>query len=210
MIPIKIQCGCGQKYAFEVEPVNGQVPAPVACPVCGMDGTAAANAAIAQSLGAQPVASAVGQGPLHVAAAAPVITRAAARPRVTQLPGQIDRSQAEHEARAQMLWGDPPHEVTKFLMIHGFSYEEAAGLVQEMYKERLATIRGRGITKIVVGILLIFVPIVAWFVLPSMNYFWIRIFVAAVAVGLLGLGLLINGIWMLVAPRGEEGNAAGQ
>jgi hypothetical protein len=206
-LSIKIQCGCGQKYAFEVEPVNGQVPAPVACPVCGADGTAAANAAIAQSLAAQPATAAPTQGSLHVAAA-PV--RAAARPRVTQLPGQIDRSQVEHEARAKMLWGDPPHEVTKYLMIQGFSYEEAAELVQAMYKERLATIRGRGITKIVVGILLIFVPIITWFTLPVDSYFWMRIFVGAVAVGIGGLGLLINGIWMLAAPKREEGDAAGQ
>jgi len=24
-LPIKIQCGCGQKYAFDVEPVNGRM-----------------------------------------------------------------------------------------------------------------------------------------------------------------------------------------
>ncbi|HXT12373.1 MAG TPA: hypothetical protein VN873_12485 [Candidatus Angelobacter sp.] len=54
MIPIKIQCGCGQKYAFEVEPVNGQMAAAIACPVCGADGTTDANQMIAQTLGAQP------------------------------------------------------------------------------------------------------------------------------------------------------------
>lgn len=54
MIPVKIQCGCGQKYAFEVEPVNGQMAATVACPVCGMDGTAAANQVLAQTLAGLP------------------------------------------------------------------------------------------------------------------------------------------------------------
>jgi hypothetical protein len=47
MIPIKIQCGCGQKYVFDVEPVDGRMACAVACPVCGADGTAAADAAIA-------------------------------------------------------------------------------------------------------------------------------------------------------------------
>jgi hypothetical protein len=51
MLPIKIQCGCGQKYAFDVEPVNGQMPYTVACPVCGVDGTEAANSALAQTMG---------------------------------------------------------------------------------------------------------------------------------------------------------------
>lgn len=43
MIPVKIYCDCGQKYAFEVEPANGLMPAKVACPVCGRDGTDDAN-----------------------------------------------------------------------------------------------------------------------------------------------------------------------
>jgi len=51
MIPIKIQCGCGQKYSFEVEPVRGCIAYAVACPVCGAEGTAAANAAIANHEG---------------------------------------------------------------------------------------------------------------------------------------------------------------
>ncbi|MGO9584883.1 MAG: hypothetical protein ACLP2Y_01565 [Limisphaerales bacterium] len=53
MVAIKIICGCGQKYAFNVYPLNGRMPAPVQCPVCGMDGTAIANEAIARTLGAQ-------------------------------------------------------------------------------------------------------------------------------------------------------------
>ena len=54
MMPIKIQCGCGQKYSFEVEPVGNRMPAPIACPVCHADGTAAANDIIAQSSPATP------------------------------------------------------------------------------------------------------------------------------------------------------------
>jgi hypothetical protein len=50
MVALKIICGCGQKYAFNVYPLNGRMPAPVQCPVCGMDGTAAANEAIARAL----------------------------------------------------------------------------------------------------------------------------------------------------------------
>jgi len=55
MVAIKIICGCGQKYAFDVYPLNGRMPAPVQCPVCGMDGTAVANEVIARTLGAQLV-----------------------------------------------------------------------------------------------------------------------------------------------------------
>lgn len=50
MVPIKIECECGQHYAFDVEPVNGRMPARVACPTCGIDGTDAANGHIARSI----------------------------------------------------------------------------------------------------------------------------------------------------------------
>src|SRR5438445_20164 len=50
MIPIKIQCGCGEKYAFEVEPIGQSMVWAVQCPVCGADGTTAANQTIAQYL----------------------------------------------------------------------------------------------------------------------------------------------------------------
>jgi tetratricopeptide (TPR) repeat protein len=49
-IPVKIYCVCGQKYSFEVQPVAGRVPFPVACPACGQDGTHQANQVIARTL----------------------------------------------------------------------------------------------------------------------------------------------------------------
>ncbi|HXR05064.1 MAG TPA: hypothetical protein VN836_10200 [Verrucomicrobiae bacterium] len=51
LIPIKIICPCGQKYAFDVSPVDGRMPAPIQCPRCGADGTAVANAIISLALG---------------------------------------------------------------------------------------------------------------------------------------------------------------
>lgn len=44
---LKLDCGCGERFAFDVEPVEGRMPAEVACPACGRDMTAAANAGIA-------------------------------------------------------------------------------------------------------------------------------------------------------------------
>jgi hypothetical protein len=49
MVPIKITCACGQKYAFEVHPQNGLMPAPVHCPVCRRDGTPDANRLLAET-----------------------------------------------------------------------------------------------------------------------------------------------------------------
>jgi len=45
---LKIVCQCGQKYKFDVEPVGGRMPFTVNCPVCQADGTATANARLAE------------------------------------------------------------------------------------------------------------------------------------------------------------------
>src|SRR4051812_44194264 len=85
MTAVKVECDCGQRYAFDVEPVHGRMPAPVACPTCGADGTPKANAILAQmpiavSRAITPVAV-----PLAVAARAPVAV-AARPPPMVQLP----------------------------------------------------------------------------------------------------------------------------
>jgi outer membrane protein assembly factor BamB len=46
---IKVQCGCGTRYSFEVEPRDGVMPFRVNCPACNADGTEAANQIIART-----------------------------------------------------------------------------------------------------------------------------------------------------------------
>ncbi len=53
-VPVKIVCSCGQKYAFDVYPLNGRMPSPIRCPVCGVDSTAVADEVIALALKAPP------------------------------------------------------------------------------------------------------------------------------------------------------------
>jgi hypothetical protein len=56
-VPVKIVCSCGQKYAFDVYPLNGRMPSPIKCPVCGVDGTAMADGIIALALKAPSLPS---------------------------------------------------------------------------------------------------------------------------------------------------------
>jgi hypothetical protein len=51
---LKVVCDCGQKYKFDVEPVNGLMPFKVACPTCGVDGTGRANVELAGILSSPP------------------------------------------------------------------------------------------------------------------------------------------------------------
>src|SRR5882762_828983 len=67
---IKILCGCGTKYKFDVEPVNGRMPIRVQCPSCNADGTTDANQIIAQKITYAPRPPVVLLEPSEVVAAA--------------------------------------------------------------------------------------------------------------------------------------------
>ena len=54
---IKLNCQCGTRFSFDVEPVNGRMPIRVACPSCGADGTDAANELIAKVAPAEAAAA---------------------------------------------------------------------------------------------------------------------------------------------------------
>jgi hypothetical protein len=221
MIPVKIECACGQHYAFDVEPVNGRMPAPVMCPACGADGSAAANEFIAQRLAA-PVAIAVPSQPSIPKPAIAAAASAARRGPAIPLPAQPDRTQLMFEARAKISWGDSPQEVLKYLMINGIPHEEANEFVNDLFDQRAAAIRSRGILYIFAGIGLVCVPIVMWFVAQRASevYNWghtshltsraMRGLLITIGIGLGGIGLLIKGLFMFFSPQSSSGDVAEQ
>ena len=212
MIPIKIQCGCGQRHAFEAETGVYLMPNAVACPVCGADGAAAANVIIARSLSAQSTVAAtpVDEPRVRVATPLPPVP-GAARLRAAPPPAlKINHTQAQHEAKAKIFWGDPPEEVIKYLKVQGFSYEEASGLVQAMFQERAVTIRANGIRKIVIGTGLVAVPLVTFFIFLSIGIIFMKLLALTIIVGLWGVWMLVNGIFMILAPKWERGDVADQ
>jgi hypothetical protein len=97
-IPVKIQCSCGQRYSFDVEPVDGHTPAPVCCPTCGADGTDAANESIASSLGSslQLHSAASANDALRISAAA---SAGSLSPRAGTLAPAAPRVQSQHPGR---------------------------------------------------------------------------------------------------------------
>jgi hypothetical protein len=229
MIAIKISCQCGQRYAFDAEPVNGHLTSAVACPVCGIDGTETANAFLAQNPPAPPAAAAAparmvrlrtaasadvappaAQATVVATSAPPAPDPVAAPRRPSRLPGQLDPEQAQHEARAKILWGDAVDDVIRFLMLHGFQPAEATSLVQELFKERAVTIRRNGMKKAVLGFVLMCVPVVAALAFLSMGFFPVKIFAFTVIVGLYGAYLLIKGTIMFLAPKSEPGDVSAQ
>ena len=209
VIPIKIQCGCGQRYAFEVEDAAELAPNSVACPVCGMDGTAAANAAIIQSQASPPaIAAAPPASPrIRLSVSTPSAPPPAAAPRRPR-PGQIEPEQAKHEARAKILWGDKPEAVTGYLLMQGFSREEASDLVRELFRERMATVRATGIKKIFVGSGMVALPIATTIIFLALGRFFLWIWACTIITGLSGAWMVLNGILMMVAPKSLAGDAS--
>jgi hypothetical protein len=208
LISVKIECACGQHYAFDVEPLNGRMPAPVACPACGADGSAAANQFIAQPLAA-PVA--VAAPPATASIPKPAIAPAAPSRRGSlPLPGQPDRTQIMFEARAKISWGDSPQEVLKYLMVNGFTYEEANEFVNDLFNQRAAAIRSNGIKYAFGGALLVCVPIGFWLICLHSGVLLPRTLVVTIAIGLIGLGVLIKGLFMIFAPKSTSGDVSEQ
>lgn len=220
MTSIKIECGCGQHYAFDVEPVNGLMPYTVACPVCGVDGTGAANEVIAQSVQPIAIAAAPMRVQLHAAPAAPAVRIAEppahvtpSAPRTTHtrtvlLPGQTDPGQVAHEARAKIFWGDPPQEVLKFLLINNVPRQEAMEIIRELTHERVVQMRKNGLIKIFSGILMVCVPIGGWF--GGMAMLSIKLFAVMIMLGLWGAYRLLKGTFMVVAPKAQQGDVSEQ
>jgi hypothetical protein len=216
MTSIKVQCDCGQRYAFDVEPIHGRMPYPVACPSCGTDGTFAANEIISQNLASTAAVPDEPAQATHTSEriAAPVVRMVGARPQAPTAvparlePGQVARPQAKLEARAKILWGDPEEDVVKFLMRQNISHENACEIVDELLDERAAAIRGNGLSKMITGGFMMCVPVVAWFSFMGIGFISFKIFGLTVAVGLWGVWRVLRGVMMFLSPRSEKGDVS--
>lgn len=265
MVPVKIECECGQRYAFDVEPTDGRMPGSIACPTCGADGTPAANQSItrhfATAAPATPMIRLIAPAPAQVAPAAPSIPVAptsapiglfpaapiasapaapvapipaaappsiqpirlsvtahpaarSAPPPSTSRPdprlGLVGREQAEHEARAKAMWGDAPEQITSYLMVQGYSRDEAMELTKVLVKERTSAVRANGIRKMLIGFGLVWVPVIALIIFLSIGYIPLKPMGAAILIGIYGAYLLLRGLLMAIAPKSEKGDVADQ
>lgn len=199
MMPVKIECECGQNYAFDVEPVDGRMPAAVSCPSCGADGTLAANDYISRQLA--PAATA---GPESVRG--PVrLARAQAHPTAPVPADDPERGKLVREAKAKMIGGESMEQVTAFLKVKGFNPAEAMELAYGFNKERVSIVRSNGVKKMIVGLLLIVVPLVVYLIFKSIGRFYIKSSIMAYIVGIIGAYMFVSGIIMVIAPKSEKG-----
>jgi hypothetical protein len=124
--------------------------------------------------------------------------------------GQVDREQAQHEARAKAMWGDTKDQITGYLLGQGFGYPEAQEIAEQLFKERASAVRANGIRKVIIGSGLVCVPIIALIIFLAIGVIPLKLLAITVMIGLYGLWLVINGILMAVAPKSERGDVADQ
>lgn len=185
------------------------MPQSIACPVCGMDGTEAANDYIQLS---PPVAPPRARVRVHPQKTAEVPAAAAQtgsfRRASNQRLGKVDTEQVKAEARAKLLWGDKKEEVLKLLMMNQFDAGEASDLLQEWMRERAATIRQRGTRRALIGVGLILIPLVTYLVMASIGLIFIKLLGATCVAGVYGAWLLLDGLVMVLSPKSERGDIA--
>jgi hypothetical protein len=106
MIPVKIICACGQKYAFDVEPVGVKMLVPVFCPSCAREGTRDAEQFIAKILNAktQPLPPPAVNTLLNSVALAPHFAQALKDAVVQELAAQRRELLAAQHAAAAALY----------------------------------------------------------------------------------------------------------
>ncbi len=127
---IKIQCGCGTKYKFDVEPVNGRMPVAAICPGCGANGTLDANQQIAEQSG--------GSLPSYAMATPTSSTSYGAAPAAVASPPTASgmRVSGAGQAFATLMQGEAPSA--------GVSKEVGKPLLQRttfFIKERIAVLK---------------------------------------------------------------------
>ena len=112
----------------------------------------------------------------------------------------------ETDARAKIFWGESPESVLSELQSKGLGSREALEMIEAIKKERQASIRSAGITKIIVGGLLLIVPVAAYFFFYAVRIIPLKLFGFTIAIGAYGVWKLINGTMNVFFPGAESGD----
>jgi len=170
---IKVQCPCGTRFEFEVEPVNGRMPMPINCPSCGADATGLANDIIRQqSASAAPASAPAGLRISHSAHPAPAAAHPAAAAVESDVP-HCFRHQSEPAAEACCVCGKPiclkcMEQFGHVCSVYCRQQAERKGIEVPVYGRQKNVVAGRTaalakvITFAVVGVVVVVVGLWFW------------------------------------------------
>lgn len=113
------------------------------------------------------------------------------------------------EARAKIIWGEPPEKVRAYLMSKNVGEKDATTLLDELEAERAASIRSDGFKKVALGTAMGAAPVAYYFVTHLWFDYWnLKFFAALVVLGALGVAKLTSGASMVLRPRAVRGDLA--
>jgi hypothetical protein len=112
------------------------------------------------------------------------------------------------DARAEITWGRPPQEVLALLQSKGIGDKDAFALLDQLMKERAASIRADGMKKSVIGALFVLAPVCYYFFSLWLGYWSIKLFAALIVLGFVGLAKLTSGLSMVLRPGGVTSDLA--
>jgi hypothetical protein len=90
----------------------------------------------------------------------------------------------------------------------GFSSDEANGVIASLLAQRAETVRKTGVHKIFLGSGMMCVPVIAFTAFKTIGFFPLKIFGAAIVVGVWGAWRVISGVVMMLSPKSEKGDVA--
>src|SRR6516225_7467091 len=113
--------------------------------------------------------------------------------KATHMNEAARRDQVESEARAKVIWGEDPDQALNFLRVNGFRDDEALAIVHDVLRERLAAVRGIGFRKIMIGLGLIAIPVVAWLMMMRAGVISIKLLGITGTAGVFGAWKVMQG-----------------
>ena len=105
------------------------------------------------------------------------------------------------EARAQIIWGESPAEVTDWLVREGLTEDQAEVLIKEIEKERALEIRRSGLRSIKTGVLIFFGGTLLLIITSIARHSVMTIDMIFVGLTLFGLYKIVTGILRFLSGR---------
>ena len=112
------------------------------------------------------------------------------------------------DARAKIIWGESPAKVLAFLQSKSVGDKDAFELIEELMKERAASIRAEGLKKTWIGVLLVLAPVVYYYATRFLGHWSLEFFAALIVLGAVGLAKITKGLSMVLRPRAVTGDLA--
>lgn len=113
------------------------------------------------------------------------------------------------DARAKIMWGEGEQKTLEFLQSKGIGDKDAYVFIQNLLKEREASVREDGRKKIIIGAACMPLPAIYYFVTHYCLGYWdVKFFAGLIVVAVFGLTKFLNGLSMVLRPRKHSGSLA--